>query len=274
MEFQEKFIAFIDILGFKDFVHKAESDDDMQLSELADMLKHLGSQKDVQNIKQHGPTLCPESDCIEKDINFNVTQISDCAIISSEVSPLGAINIVNHCWGAVIKLLMQGFMCRGYITRGKIYHTDTQFIGSGYQKALSKESEVAAFQREVNDRGTPYVEVDSIVCNYIESTGDRCIKEMFSRLIKKDGDTTVLFPFQRLGHSFILMGGGVEFDPLKEKDANNNIRLLLHRVKDAVNKYVDTTNPSAVLKSKHYLAALNKQLDDCDKTDEVIEMWS
>ena len=274
MEFQDKFICFIDILGFKSLVHTAETGGDIKLPEIAEILKCLGSQKDVDNIKKHGPSTCPDSTCIEKDISFNVTQISDCAIISSEISPLGAINIISHCWGAVISLLMKGIMCRGYITKGSIYHTNTQVIGSGYAKAYSKESEVSAFKREANERGAPYVEVDSEVCEYIESTNDKCVKEMFSRYIKKDGDTTVLFPFKRLGHSFILAGYGVDFNPEKELESNNNVRLLIKRVKKELVKYIDNTNPCAVLKSQHYIAALDAQLEACNATDDVIRSWS
>jgi len=274
MEFQEKFIAFIDILGFKSLVNSAENNGDVNLKDIAEALEHLGSRKDLERIKKHGPNICPQSKCINKDVGFILTQVSDCAIISSEISPLGALTLVNHCWTAVIDLLMKGFMCRGYITKGKIYHTSDHVIGSGYQDAYSKESEVSAFKQEADERGTPYVEVDPAVCGYIENTNDRCCKEMFSRYVKKDGDTTVLFPFQRLGHSFVLMGGADEFNPQREMEANNNVRLLLNRLKNEVSKYIDPSNPKAVLKSKHYISALDEQLEVCDKTDRVIEMWS
>jgi hypothetical protein len=33
-------------------------------------------------------------------------------------------------------LLDKGFMCRGYITRGKIYHTNEHLIGSGYHRGV------------------------------------------------------------------------------------------------------------------------------------------
>lgn len=274
MEFQEKFVAFIDILGFKSLVHSAENGGDVNLKDITEALEHLGSKSHIERIKKHGPNTCPQSERISKDVGFEITQVSDCAVISCEISPLGALTVVNHCWAAVLNLLMKGFMCRGYITRGIIYHSDEHVIGSGYQNAYSKESEVSAFKQETDERGTPYVEVDPVVCDFIENSNDKCCKEMFSRYVKKDGDTTVIFPFQRLGHSFILMGGFEEFNPRKEKEANNNVRLLLNRLKNEVSKYVDSTNPKAVLKLKHYIAALDSQLEACDKTDKVIDMWS
>ena len=56
-------------------------------------------------------------------------------------------------------------MCQGYINKGMVYHPDTQIVGSGYQETYSKEANVTAFKHEADDRGTPFVEVDPIVCS-------------------------------------------------------------------------------------------------------------
>lgn len=275
MEFQEKFVGFVDILGFKSLVESAENGGGIDLSELMEMIKYLGSPEDSNKMKTRGGTTCPQSIYIEKDLNFIVTQISDCAIVSSEISPAGIINLVSHCWGSVLNLLNKGFMCRGYITKGLIYQTDSQVIGSGYMNALSKEPGVSAFKQEAEERGTPYVEVDPVICAYIENSNDKCVKEMFSRMVKSDGESTVLFPFQRLSHSFMVTSwDGEDFDPQKEKEANNNVRLLINRLKEQIMEFVDMSNSSAVRKSKHYIVALDVQLKACDKTDEAIEMWS
>ncbi len=87
-----------------------------------------------------------------------------------------------------------------------------------------------------------YVEIDNIVCNYLENCNDRCINEKFSRLVKSDGEFTVLFPFKALFHSFILGGLDIEFDPQKEKDYNNNMRLLIRNIKAEVLKYFNEGN--------------------------------
>jgi len=140
MEFKDKFIAFVDILGFKKLVEAAETGTGMPLSNLLEALKEFGVPEDRKIYEQYGPRVCPNSPYIHRDLDFRLTQISDCVIISSEVSPAGVINLVGHCWGAVIQVLTKGIMCRGYITRGSVYHTDAQIIGSGYQKAYGKES--------------------------------------------------------------------------------------------------------------------------------------
>ncbi len=275
IKFQEKFIGFIDVLGFKQLVEAAENGTGIPLPELMEILRNLGSSDDVAKFIKYGPTTCPQSKYHQRDLNFKLTQISDCMIVSSEVSPAGLINLISHCWGVVINLLAKGIMCRGYITKGSIYHTDTQFIGSGYQEACSKEKEgITAFKREADERGTPFVEVDPVVCSYAKNCKDKYVKKMFSRMVKNYGKVTALFPFQRLAHSFMIGGFGRKFDAKKEKTSNQNMRLSIEKLKKRVMEFVDESNHDAVKKVEHYIEALNAQLVVCDKTDEMIDILS
>jgi len=271
MEFEEKFIGFIDILGFKSLVASAECGSGIRLPELMDLLNELGSKNDEEQISKFGPKICPGSSCIRKDMNFRVTQISDCAIVSSEISPAGAINLISHCWGAVINLLSKGIMCRGYITKGSVYHENGQIIGSGYNSAYDSESKVSAFKRDADDLGTPFVEVAPEIHEYILGETDECVVMMYKRMVKSDGGITALFPFQRLSHSFTIGGIYGEFNPDKEKESNNDIRKIIRNISDRVMSFVDMNNPKAVRKATHYIAALEEQLLECDKTDEAID---
>jgi hypothetical protein len=272
--FEDKFVAFVDVLGFKGMVASSEAGTGMALPELLELLKKLGDGSERARFDTYGPTCCPMAPRIDKNINFRVTQISDCVIVSSEVSPAGIINLVSHCWGSVIELMARGIMCRGYIKRGRIYHTDSQVVGTGYQEAYASESKVSAFKQEADDRGTPYVEVDKEVCSYVEYQPDACVKEMFGRMIRRDGETVVLFPFQRLQHSFIVGGFGRTFEPARELQSNDNLRKNIKRYKEKVESLVDPANTAAQAKARHYLKALDEQLLACDKTDEAIHMLS
>src|SRR5205807_2134274 len=178
------------------------------------------------------------------------------------------INLVYFCHGIVVRFLQRGFMCRGYITRGRIHHPAAEFpIGTGYHNALTGEAGVSFFKREADERGTPFVEIDRVVGNYIQENGDSCLKEMFSRMTKSDGDSVALFPFQRLAHSFAIGGFGTKFDAEKEKRSNENMRRMLGTFKGRVMAYVDPSKLDAVRKAEHYIDALNKQLAVCDRTD-------
>lgn len=274
LEFKDKFIGFVDILGWKEKVKAAEAGTGMSLTELKELLKEIGTPEDQKRFEKYVSTICPESTYIQRDLDFQITQISDCVVVSSEISPAGVINLVNHCWRAVIALLVKGIMCRGYITRGLIYHTsEPEMIGSGYHEVLYKEPKVSAFKRNADERGTPFVEIDLSVCDYVRDHGDACVKKMFSRYVKEDVKVTALFPFQRLCHSFIIVDFlGHKFDPVKERQSNRNMRLMIENMKKSVMELVDHSKPDAVSKAEHYIAALDDQLEVCNKTDEMINM--
>lgn len=149
MQTKDKFIAFVDILGFSAML-KAEEQSGRDLSRPLELMKMLGSAE-----REHHPSLCPASRRIAADIDFKLTQISDCVVVSTEASPAGIINLVHYCFGIAMMLLGKGALCRGYITRGNIYHDDHQFIGTGYVHAVENEKAVGFMRADVEEKGTP-----------------------------------------------------------------------------------------------------------------------
>jgi hypothetical protein len=268
VDFKDKFIAFVDILGFKDLVARAERGEGMPLAKILELLPKLGRAGAREFFERHGPQICPVAPHIRRDLDFLATQVSDCVIMSAEVSPAGGINLVNQSWLAVTEMLTKGLLCRGYITRGKIYHTRDRFVGSGYHQALAGESAVTAFRNGSNERGTPFVEIDASVRDYLLSTKEGRVAEMFGRLVEHDGTVTAIYPFKQLCAKFALTP---DFDPAKQQAFNQNLRIWIHQMKGGVASYVDKSNESAVRKVEHYLAALNRQLEVCDQTDKVID---
>src|SRR5688572_23931485 len=99
MQFKEKFVAFVDILGFQELVKSAEAGTGLTLAEILELVSKLGSPDEQERFAKHGPTTCPFSKYLQPDLDFKITQISDCVIVSAEVSPAGLINLVSHCWG-------------------------------------------------------------------------------------------------------------------------------------------------------------------------------
>ena len=88
IEFKEKFIGFVDILGFKQLVEKAERGIGITLQELLELVKELGTPEDRREVEKYGPTICPGSKYLQRDLDFRLTQISDCVI--GNRSPGGA----------------------------------------------------------------------------------------------------------------------------------------------------------------------------------------
>src|SRR5690606_24167758 len=110
-------------------------------------------------------------------------------------------------------------LCRGFITRGLIYHTPNQVIGPAYLRALHSEKTVSVFGNSANDKGTPFVEFDEIVVNYVSEQSDRCVKKMFERFTKFDGQRMAIFPFKLLNHDF----GGTS-EQTQDLESVNTIR--------------------------------------------------
>lgn len=251
-------------------VRSAENGGVPTFADLLDATKALGGADTQARYENHGFSLCPCAPHMNKNLNFKITQVSDCAVVSTEVSPAGLINLLSHCATACMKLMSMGLMCRGYVTKGTVYHANGQIVGSGYIDAMEKEKKVSVFKQAADERGTPFIEVDAGLVKYVANQPDECVKKIFERLVKTDGVLTAIFPFKRLNHSFIIAGYGIKFNPEKERKSVENVRNWILDFKQKIVAHIDQSNPSAVQKGRHYIRALDAQLLECDRTDNVI----
>ena len=115
VQYTEKFIAFLDVLGWKSLVRASDKGCDLSLGELCEIMDNLGNPADREHFEKYGPRTCPQAPYMRKDMDFCITRLSDSALISAEVSPAGLINLVSYCFRAYTGLLSRGVMCRGYI---------------------------------------------------------------------------------------------------------------------------------------------------------------
>jgi hypothetical protein len=241
-EFTDKFIAYVDVLGFKNFVESSEAGAGFSLSDLIDIQKDLGDPSNQENIAQYGPIICPNSNRIREDLDFQITQISDCLLVSVEVSPAGAINLVHHCRGAAIRMLKKGILVRGYITRGSIYHDGYRFIGSGYHQAYKKEGKVVVFQQDAKDKGTPFIEVGRMVLDYVNSLEDQCVKEAFSYHVMGDETGTAIFPFKAFNISIGSGLHGQQSDLARDRRSIQILREGLLALRERVMSLVENSD--------------------------------
>ena len=112
-EYKEKFIAFLDILGYSKLVEESENGSGLPTDELLKLASMLGAPDARNRFAERGHSVCPHSRSAARDLDLESTQITDCAVLSAEVSPAGAINLVNLSWTAVLGLLTNGLLCRG-----------------------------------------------------------------------------------------------------------------------------------------------------------------
>lgn len=194
MTYQEKFVAFIDILGFKELVKKSVEADDAE--SIARMVRRLGSDDDIALYREDGAEICPHSQKLQKDLSLYITQVPDCVIVSAEVSPAGAINIVNYCRKIAERLLLrESVLCRGYLTKGKVYHQGAIIFGPAYLDAIVGEKKAAAVAWFDGNLGRPFIEVDPAVSSYLSACGDECTRTMYPRMVIAEGDYAVISPY-------------------------------------------------------------------------------
>ena len=270
-EFREKFIAFVDILGFESKVSEVEDKKNLRLSDLLEFCSSLTQEVHAKSIWENGPKICPKSRHDSRHLDYEVTQISDCAVISAEVSPAGVINLMQHIWSCVYELLTKGIMVRGYVSKGNVYHKGSQIIGSGYVDAYRREKKVGAFGLPQGTASTPFVEIDPVVVSYINDQTDKCVREMFKRMTKEDPNgIAVIFPFQRLS----AIAG---FNIMNAERCRKNLRVT----RDAIGMFLqrlDTQSPDsnseASQKSFYYKKLLQEQLEECDRIEDTLERLS
>ncbi|MYG14708.1 MAG: hypothetical protein F4171_18225 [Gammaproteobacteria bacterium] len=260
--FKDKLIAFIDILGYKSKVEAAERGSKADLASLLEQCSKLRQPSHVEAISLHGPMICPDSKHVSRTLDYEVSQVSDSALVSVEVSPAGVANLLYHVSAAVGSLLRRGSMVRGYVCRGRIYHSGNMFLGTGYNNAVSQEKKVRAFRLPSDGPSTPFVEIDSAVVEYVKNETDPCVQEMFERLTASDAvGITVIHPVKRL---FSMAASGFSLEQVER-----NLGVVIGWIERFLSE-LESQSPEhdsmANAKAKYYRRFLNEELEKCKRT--------
>ena len=257
--FRDKFIAFVDILGFSRKVEAAEqADPDVTLSDLLSFGEVLAQEAHLQMIvdSETPPPICPDSLWRSRGLDYEVTQVSDGVVVSSEVSPSGLINLLQHVSRSVLRLLTSGVMVRGYVLQGTIFHRGSQVVGTGYQDAMDKEKSV----------GAPFVEIDQPVVKYANEETDDCVRSIFRDLTEDDGcGHTVVFPYRQFVRIALQTG--------EPKTAIRNLewaKRALTDILDRIEKHSPRADQRANAKAKHLRRILREQLAQCDRIEDQL----
>jgi hypothetical protein len=143
VNFTECAVAFLDILGFKDFIPAAEVIGSKELLRFSRLLDAIDSQ--LQFTTDDGR----EQHKFPKDVGLTAIQISDSFVLSAPIDAEGRANYSGLVAVAIKaiqlahQLLDMGFLLRGGIAVGSVYRTPTNIFGSGYQNAYETENNLA-----------------------------------------------------------------------------------------------------------------------------------
>ena len=153
INFEERAVAYIDVLGFKSVVDHA-TQDTKKLEELEKLIELLS-------------TAIPSLDgVVDANISKNLIPkhiyISDSIILSA---PLTSEKIARYNGLSIIvmrviqlthMLLSSGYLIRGGISVGNVWHTESNIVGCAYQEAYSIESQVIVPCVKLSDAAKNY----------------------------------------------------------------------------------------------------------------------
>src|SRR6266852_1899277 len=114
----ERFVAFIDILGFRDLIGRMFGDEPALFKTVLDALEHskwMAEAPDPENVRA-------------------VTAFSDSVVIS-EGGRFGMAGVIATVRAFAGELLKRGILCRGGIARGRTYHANGIVFGEGMVRA-------------------------------------------------------------------------------------------------------------------------------------------
>lgn len=137
VNFEDRVVAFIDVLGFKALV-KGAAQDGARLKQLSGLIDLLSSAVPTLN---SGVSSSIAERLIPKHI-----YISDCIILSAPLKDAerqgydGLSIVVMRAIQLSHYFLNAGYLIRGGVSVGKVWHTNSNIVGPAYQEAYELES--------------------------------------------------------------------------------------------------------------------------------------
>ena len=147
IDFENRAVAFIDVLGFKSAVNEAVQRKD-KFKELEELIRVLENA-----VPGLDGTVDPN---VHRDLIPKHFYISDSIIVSA---PLSSVNMPSYRGLSTLVmrviqlshiLLSRGYLLRGGISVGPVWHTDSNIVGAAYQEAYQIETETCVPRVELS----------------------------------------------------------------------------------------------------------------------------
>lgn len=138
IQFEDRAVAFIDVLGFKKVVDAADQERSKhtELEALVDLLESVVPKLD-ETVDRAVP-----NDLLPRHIYISDSIILSAPLTSSEISSYRGLSIlVMRVIQISHMLLSKGYLLRGGISVGPVWHTTQNIVGPAYQEAYRIETE-------------------------------------------------------------------------------------------------------------------------------------
>jgi hypothetical protein len=165
-DYPVRFVAFIDILGFRELIATLDRDPSL-----------LGSVRDLLS-EVHQP---PEKlGNIFSGSDFRSATISDAVALSAANTPTGLQHIIAVTEILTNKLLRLGYFVRGAVVKDRLFHNDKMVLGAGLVRAYTFESAVAGYPRIMLTR-----EVVHDIDNFVR---EKAFHDFYSDCVRRSDD--------------------------------------------------------------------------------------
>lgn len=176
MEYKKRIVCFLDILGFQNHINDTiKSDGADNASKIESIRKALYSMAYLNDVAEiNGP-----------NGGINATQFSDSIVLSFDYKHEDQLFFrLNFLHLVIFDMVNRGFLCRGGIAAGKIFHSKEMVFGPAMNEAYRLESEVAVYPRVIFADN-----LFSIACERYQSNS-KAGEEMraINKMVKKDED--------------------------------------------------------------------------------------
>lgn len=148
MNYEQRIVAFIDILGFKsllnDTLDKNGDDNEVKIDAI------ISAYDAIRDIWDLDPL--PSSLNINLKETKKVSIFSDCLVVSFALDQPGEVfsTLLEIKW-LIMTLISKKILCRGAVSIGKFIHTDNYLFGPALVEAYMLESKAAMYPRVILD---------------------------------------------------------------------------------------------------------------------------
>jgi hypothetical protein len=139
--YEDRILAYIDILGWTDVVRRS-STEQSGIEDISTALKALRmAEERARIIRDH------ETGQSRQHLALEVTLFSDTAVLSCRPNMLAITILVSQVQWFCVDLMLAGLFTRGAIVRGLLHHKDGVIVGPALVEAHQLESTVAKYPR-------------------------------------------------------------------------------------------------------------------------------
>jgi len=253
--YENRVVAFVDILGFKDIlsktVDKDNNDVQSQIDKVTDAYYSIRDVWDLDDeISNENPELKKAYDEIKSNSKI-VTTFSDSIVISFlQKEPSEIFSTLLELKWLIMRLISRGILCRGALAYGKMIHTDKFLFGPALVEAYETESKAALYPRIIVSRELIQMAGQARAEHHDSKTEIEYVR----KLLKEDTDGMYYIDY--------FLGAQSELD-----DPENDFPTYINEVSEVIRKGVRSTRPDVKIKYMWMRDKVNRVIATGKKED-------